>query len=95
MLLKNPILVHAIGLALTGGAIAINLTLLRDQPALQQALIGLALGWWGKYGGKPAEAILQRILSQMPPAEVQRLSQRPMGVGPGSNTEPAPPPKVN
>jgi hypothetical protein len=87
--------VHAACLVVVAAASWVGLTFLQGMPALQMALSGAAAWLWGKYGFKPSDPVLAKILQTMSVGDIARLSNRPVPLAPPpvpSATDPAPPP---
>jgi hypothetical protein len=76
---NQTLVVHILcALAIAGCVALAYLTPLRDEPIAGNLLIGVAIWLHGKYVGKPAAPILNRIISKMEPQRVEQIiSQRP------------------
>lgn len=86
---------HAACVALILACLVLSVTLFKGVPGAPQLLVGLAAFLWGALGFKPAPPVLARLLSQMAPEEVARLTSRPPGPRPAAEpTAPVPPPPL-
>lgn len=82
-------IVHVAGVALIVACVVLSYTLLAQEPTAQQILIAAATFLYGKMGFAPSKPIVQRIVQQLPQAEVERIqSLKP----PTRQRPPQPPP---
>lgn len=73
----QTLLVHAVGVIAICFCLWLTHTLKDESEIVHDLLIGGACGIYGALGFKPANPVLKRILQNMNPAEVKRLTQSP------------------
>jgi hypothetical protein len=87
-------LLHVACVGVICACVALAFTVLKDHEVLQEILIGAAFLLWGKLGFTPAKPVLERIVQNMPPAEVVRIqSMKPPP--PPPIEDPSPPPAAD
>ena len=80
---KNAtMLIHIAGACVVAACLVLAFTVLRPYPEASLLMFGLATGLYGKFGFKPADPVLARILQRLGPVEVAMLSSRPPALAP-------------
>jgi hypothetical protein len=66
-------ILHVGCIAVICACFGLAFTVLKDQPVLQELLVGAGFLLWGKLGFAPAKPVLERIVQNMPVDEVVRI----------------------